>query len=270
MLQEREDKSSPREFAAVGPVGRLLVSRFARYLRNAPAAFELVLPDWSTERVGRGEPRFVVRAKTRRALWALASIDAGRIGEAYVSGDLDIEGDMLKPFELRNSLGDLHPLTTLWRFLQPALFGQIRTNKQAISAHYDIDPAFFLSFLDPVTPCYTQGIYTNDTETLAAATMRKFDYVYAGCRLQPGDHILEVGPGWGAWFEYASRRGVKCSGITISQSSADYLTRRAGALGGRLGNRPVRPADVQCDTPIRRRHHYGRDGAPANLSAGAR
>ena len=33
--------------------------------------------------------------------------------------------------------------------------------------------------------------------------------------LKPGDEILEIGPGWGAWFEYASRRGVKCTGNTI-------------------------------------------------------
>jgi len=138
---------------------------------------------------------------------------------------------MLKPFELRNSMGDLHPLTTVWRFLQPLLFGQIHTNKQAISAHYDIDPTFFLSFLDPEMPCYTQGVYTDNSETLSAATRRKFDYVFARCRLEPGHHILEVGPGWGAWFEYAWRRGVKCTGLTISQTSADYLNKRSRELG---------------------------------------
>ncbi len=42
--------------------------------------------------------------------------------------------------------------------------------------------------------------------------MRKFDYCYEKLDLRPGDHILEVGPGWGAWFEYASRRGVTCTG----------------------------------------------------------
>ena len=49
--------------------------------------------------------------------------------------------------------------------------------------------------------------------------------------LKAGDHILEIGPGWGAWFEYASARGVKCTGITISQVSIDYLAERARELG---------------------------------------
>ena len=94
-----------------------------------------------------------------------------------------------------------------------------------------MDPDFFLAFLDPKTPCYTQGVYERDDETLDVATLRKFDYCFEKCGLKPGDHILEIGPGWGAWFEYASARGVKCTGITISQVSIDYLTSRAKALG---------------------------------------
>ena len=78
--------------------------------------------------------------------------------------------------------------------------------------------------------CYTQGVYTSAAETLEAATIRKFDYCYEKLRLKPGDHILTVGPGWGAWFEYASRRGIKCTGISISRSSIDYLQRRAREL----------------------------------------
>ena len=46
----------------------------------------------------------------------------------------------------------------------------MHTNKQAITAHYDIDPDFFLSFLDPKTPCYTQGVYESADETLDAKT----------------------------------------------------------------------------------------------------
>lgn len=127
-------------------------------------------------------------------------------------------------------MSDFHLGTSAWRFLEPILFGQVRTNKNAIAAHYDIDPAFFLSFLDPKTPCYTQGVYENADESLEVATLRKFDYCFEKCELKLGDHILEIGPGWGAWFEYASRRGIKCSGISISQTSIDYLNSRSREL----------------------------------------
>lgn len=153
------------------------------------------------------------------------------VGDAYVSGDIDLDGDLLRPFELRKSMRDFHLATAAWRFMQPLLFGQLYTNRKAITAHYDVDPEFFLSFLDPATPCYTQGMYEDASETLETATLRKFDYCVQKCQLKPGDHILEIGPGWGAWFEYAARRGIKCTGITISRASIDYLNRRAKQLG---------------------------------------
>lgn len=208
-----------------------LLGRFAKQFSDSPVSFAITLPDNSVQRFGLSAPSFRIILKNNRALRAAASLDEGRFGDAYLAGDIDLDGDILSLFELRKSFTDVHPITTIWRFLQPLLFGQVHTNKQAITAHYDIDPEFFLSFLDPGTPCYTQGVYADSSETLAVATTRKFDYCFEKCRLKPGDRILEIGPGWGAWFEYASRRGVQCTGITISQTSVDYLTAKAKALG---------------------------------------
>jgi cyclopropane-fatty-acyl-phospholipid synthase len=204
-----------------------LLARFAGQFATSPVPFEVTLPDGAIQRFGQGSPSFHVALKNGQALRAINSLDEGHFGDAYLAGDIDIEGDMLRPFELRRSMKDFHLLTAAWRFIQPLLFGQVHTNRRAITAHYDIDPQFFLSFLDPKTPCYTQGVYEDPGETLDVATLRKFDYCYEKCRLKPGDHILEIGPGWGAWFEYASRRGVKCTGISNSQVSIDYLNHRA-------------------------------------------
>jgi cyclopropane-fatty-acyl-phospholipid synthase len=84
-------------------------------------------------------------------------MDEGRVGDAYVEGHLDIEGDMLRPFEIRGSMTDQHYALAAWRFLEPLLFGQVRANRRAIADHYDIDSGFFLNFLDPQHPAYTQG-----------------------------------------------------------------------------------------------------------------
>ena len=211
--------------------GRPILGHFAKQFSDSPVSFDITLPDGSVQPFGPDDPSFSVRVRSERGLRALSSIDEGRIGDAYVAGDIDIEGDMLQPFRLREEMKDLHPLAYAWRFLQPLLFGQVRTNRSAISDHYDIDSDFFLSFLDPQVPCYTQGVYRDPEETLEAATLRKFDYCFERCRLEPGDHILEIGPGWGAWFEYASARGVTCTGLTISQESKDYLERKAEDLG---------------------------------------
>ena len=212
-------------------VARSILGRFANQFSNSAVSFVVTLPDGSAIPFGPSTPRFHITLKNDRALSAIASLDEGRFGDAFVQGDIELDGDMLSAFELRTSMKDVHPITTIWRFLQPLLFGQVHTNKQAITAHYDIDPEFFLSLLDPKMPCYTQGVYAAPDETLEAATIRKFEYCYEKCRLKPGDRILEIGPGWGAWFEYASKRGVNCTGITISQTSIDYLKAKAAELG---------------------------------------
>jgi cyclopropane-fatty-acyl-phospholipid synthase len=217
--------------AAPTPGKNALLGRFAAQYANGAVPFEVVLPDGSATLFGKGAPTFRLTIKNPAGLRAVASLDEGRIGAAYLDGDLDLDGDMLKPFELRGEMKDFHLATTVWRFLQPLIFGQVHTNKQAIASHYDIPAEFFLSFLDPVTPCYTQGVYESANETLDVATLRKFDYAFEKLKLKPGDHILEIGPGWGAWFEYASARGVKCTGISISKVSIDYLNKRAKELG---------------------------------------
>jgi cyclopropane-fatty-acyl-phospholipid synthase len=208
-----------------------LIDRILKRFARSATPFEIVFPDGRRRGFGEGPPSFTVTLRDRDAVRAFASMDEGRVGDAYVEGHLDIEGDMLRPFEIRGSMGDRHYALTAWRFLQPLLFGQVRTNRRAIADHYDIDSDFFLSFLDRQHPAYTQGVFHSPDETLSEATRRKFDYCYEKLGLKPGDHVLEIGPGWGAWFEYAARRGVKCTGLTISKESANYLQRRAAELG---------------------------------------
>lgn len=225
--------ASPQAPAIASRGGKLsaaLINRVTDGLSRTSTPFEVVFPDASRRQFGRDTPRFSVILKNAEAVRAFASMDEGRIGDAFVDGHFDIQGDMLEPFRLRNGMADRHLLLTAWRFVEPLLFGQVRTNKRAIASHYDIDSEFFLSFLDPVHPLYTQGIYLAPDETLATASRRKLDYCFDKLGLKAGDRILEIGPGWGAWFEYASARGVKCTGLTISQESLDYLTRRAGQL----------------------------------------
>ena len=222
---------SPASVPARSNFTRSLLGRFAKQFSGSPHSFAVVLPDGSVQPFGPNAPQFRITLKNQRAVRAVASLDEGRFGDAFVQGDIDLDGDLLSAFALRESMKDDHPVTTVWRFLQPLLFGQVYTNKQAITAHYDIDPDFFLSLLDPKEPCYTQGVYLDPSETLEAATLRKFDWCYEKCELKPGDRILEIGPGWGAWFEYASRRGIDCTGISISQTSIDFLNAKAARLG---------------------------------------
>ncbi|WP_207540997.1 class I SAM-dependent methyltransferase [Sabulicella rubraurantiaca] len=216
----------------VSGLARLLHQRLAAKCTNLPTAFDLILPDGTARRFGNGSCAFKFLLRNRRSVLAFASLDERRLAEAYFNGDFDIEGEMLSVFWLRNRvLTDRHPLLTLWQLVEPLLKGQTRLNKQAISVHYDRDASFFLQFLDPKMPLYTQGIYERDDEPLTDACLRKLSYCFERCRLKAGDHILEIGPGWGSWFKYASERGVRCTGLSISRASIAYLEETAQAEG---------------------------------------
>jgi cyclopropane-fatty-acyl-phospholipid synthase len=193
--------------------------------------FTVELPDGAKRSVGNGKPEFHVGLRNERALRALRSLDEGNIAEAYLTGDIDIDGDMLKPFALRASLDDRHPLVAAWRFIEPLLFGQVYTNRQAIASHYNADPNLFLSFLDPIFPAYSQGVYAQDEEPLAKALERKFDWAIEQCELGPGKTVLEIGPGWGAFASHALQTGVRFTGITNSEVSQSYLKGKLANFG---------------------------------------
>ena len=193
--------------------------------------FTVELPSGESRKVGDSEPTFMIGLRNERALRAVRSLDEGNISEAYIHGDIDLEGDMLKPFDLRQSLDDAHPLVAAWRFLEPLLFGQVYTNKRAISSHYNADPNLFLSFLDPVFPAYSQGVYESDDEPLAKALQRKFDWALEQCGIGKGTRVLEIGPGWGAFAGHALQAGARFTGITNSEVSQTYLRGKLANFG---------------------------------------
>jgi len=193
--------------------------------------FTVELPSGESRKVGDGEPTFMIGLRNERALRAVRSLDEGNISEAYIHGDIDLEGDMLKPFDLRQSLDDAHPLVAAWRFLEPLLFGQVYTNKWAISSHYNADPNLFLSFLDPVFPAYSQGVYESEDEPLAKALQRKFDWALEQCGIGKGTRVLEIGPGWGAFAGHALQAGARFTGITNSEVSQTYLRGKLANFG---------------------------------------
>ena len=204
---------------------------FLNRLSGFSTPFSIELPSGEKRKIGLGEEEFRVGLRNERAIKALRTLDEGDIAEAYLQGDIDLEGDMLKPFALRASLDDRHPLVAAWRFIEPMLFGQVYTNKRAIASHYNADPKMFLSFLDPVFPAYSQGVYAHDDEPLAKALERKFDWAIEKCELGQGKRVLEIGPGWGAFAGHALQAGVRFTGITNSEVSQSYLKGKLANFG---------------------------------------
>ena len=199
---------------------RLIQRRLTDQVRTP---FEIRLWGDRTYRFGKGEPAVKVLVKDRYGLAALGRMDELGICEAYMAGSLDVAGDMLGFVGLRGLLSDRHPLHSLWQRIAPLLIGRVRTDRQAIATHYDFSSEFYLAFLD-ATRCYSHAVFERDDEALETAQRRKLDFAIDACRLKPGDHVLDVGGGWGSFTEHAGRRGIQVTSLTISAQQESYLT----------------------------------------------
>jgi cyclopropane-fatty-acyl-phospholipid synthase len=194
--------------------------------RHLPAgsAFEFCLPGRPWRLAGEGDVLFRLGFMNEKAVAALKSMDEMRIGEAYLAGDISIEGDLTAVLALRKSLNDRHPLARWWSVYGRKLFhGQVASDKQWISEHYDADPDFYLTFIDKQARCYSHAYFASDDESLEAATQRKLDTAMEACRMRPGWRVLDIGAGWGAFTEHAGRRGVHVTSLTISKASEEYV-----------------------------------------------
>jgi len=202
--------------------------RLLRQRISGPGApvFDLELPGGAVHRIGAAaaRPAFTLRLINSRAWRALGSLDETRIAEAYMRGDIDFEGDFMAALDLRSFLSDRHPLASVWRFVEPWLYGDARADKSWVPRHYDYGNDFYFAFLDRKFRLYSQAVFMSEDEALEQAVQRKLDYVMEACRLGPGSRVLDVGGGWGSFAGYAASRGVDVTMLTISLEQYKYLS----------------------------------------------
>jgi cyclopropane-fatty-acyl-phospholipid synthase len=233
--------------AAVSTTCPAAVERFAQRLagHNLPR-FEIQLPDGAIHVLG-GSPaavrdddaehvRFRLRALNRTGLEAVLSFDEPRAAEAFIDGDLDVDGDFLAALDLRQFFSDRHPFHSLWRFAPALLHGQLKTDAGAIPRHYDYGDDFYFAFLDKDVRLYSQALYRSESETLEQAARNKLEYIVDACRLEAGSRVIDVGAGWGSFATFAAARGVDVTMLTLAARQFEYLQQQANQAGlpGRL------------------------------------
>jgi cyclopropane-fatty-acyl-phospholipid synthase len=175
--------------------------------------------------------------------------DLVRLAEDYLSGAIDIEGNMESLFSVTDFLlgaswslkQRLDALWNAWR-LPSARFHDSshevraghaarRNSKRSIAHHYDVSNEFYRLWLDPEM-VYSCAYFQDGRQTLAAAQQDKLDYICRKLRLQPGQKLLDIGCGWGALVLWAARHyGVKAHGITLSEEQYRYAQQRIRAEG---------------------------------------
>ena len=199
---------------------RQWISRLVTRAANLPCAFRVHSPGGTTV-VGEGSPEFDLYIHNDRGLRALRSLSELRIADAYVRGDLDIEGDVIKAMWLRGALSDRNVWIKLWRRLQPLLVGRERLNPAWIAKHYD-SRNIQLFATDDEYHAYTPGIYVTEDDTLEESSRRKYEFAWNSLRLRPGMELLEIGCGWGGMTRYCASRGVRVTAITLSRDQLAF------------------------------------------------
>ena len=104
-------------------------------------------------------------------------------------------------------------------------------SRKNIQAHYDLGNEFFRLWLDE-TWAYSSGIFPSPDASLRAASVEKFDRACRKLQLEPDDHLLEIGTGWGGLALHAAGEyGCRVTTTTISQEQFDVARNRVHAAG---------------------------------------
>lgn len=104
-------------------------------------------------------------------------------------------------------------------------------SRRNIAAHYDLSNDFFRLWLDE-TMMYSCAVYADGADALDAAAVNKVDRICRKLSLQPEDHLLEIGTGWGGFAIHAARHyGCRVTTTTISQAQCDLACERVRQAG---------------------------------------
>jgi cyclopropane-fatty-acyl-phospholipid synthase len=103
-------------------------------------------------------------------------------------------------------------------------------SKRNILAHYDLGNEFYKLWLDE-SMTYSSAFFGGADIDLKDAQARKYQHIIDQLEAKPGDHILEIGCGWGGFAEYAAQQGYRVTGITISEEQHEYARVRVKRFG---------------------------------------
>ena len=199
------------------------------------------LPDGSVREFGpedavlRGEMRIHDPAALTRILFGGET----GAGEAFMDG-LWSSPDLAALLRLAAREREALALASGW-FRVPAQLARtighrLRSNTRSgsrrnIAAHYDLSNHLYRMFLDE-TMTYSSAVFASPDQSLADAQRNKYRLVAEGAGLSRGDHVLEIGTGWGGFALYAAGElGCRVTSITISEQQYELARQRVRDAG---------------------------------------
>ncbi|HET6708690.1 class I SAM-dependent methyltransferase, partial [Amycolatopsis sp.] len=222
------------------------------------------LRTWDGSRAGPADAPTVVlrnRRALRRLLYAPGELGLAR---AYVTGDLDVEGDLADGFRriwaltragalsrvklgprewaeavrlaARLGVAGLPPKPPAEEARLAGRLHSLLRDRSAIAHHYDLGNAFYQLLLDE-SMAYSCAYFTSESRSLEQAQHDKLELICRKLGLRPGMRLLDVGCGWGSLLVHAAKHhGVEAVGITLSAEQLQHVRGRLAQhdLAGRV------------------------------------
>src|SRR5438477_4408921 len=222
------------------------------------------------------------------------------LAEAYLHNAFDIEGDIATAFEvsdvllgqLRNWKQKLKMAVLLLRVPEVSTIRSARRllkrrgekhsierDREAVRFHYDLSNDFYHLWLGHGM-VYSCAYFHSPSDNLDDAQEQKLDYLCRKLRLRPGQRLLDIGCGWGAFVIYAAKHfGVQTVGITLSKRQAEWAQARVREAGLDASvkvfvcdyrNLPAEPDRYDALVSIGMAEHVGREHLPNYFAIGRR
>jgi len=191
--------------------------------------FTVVYWDGTSEEYGQGLSRFTVRIQNQRFIDNLGDDYEIAFADAYVTGQVDIEGDIgdiiTLAAEVLQRLEE-SPTHALWK-----TFGRIaphmgrrslKKQRSDVQRHYDLGNDFYRLWLDE-SMTYSCAYFRHRDDSLETAQLQKTDHCLRKLRIRPGESLLDIGSGWGALTRRAADKyAANAVGITLSKEQYSY------------------------------------------------
>ncbi len=196
---------------------------------------DMVLDDGRTFRAEGKNPGYVAELHIHNRELFARLLREGDLGfcDAYLDGwwtTPDLQAFMDLVHEDNDEMYDGFPGQALVRAYERLRFwlnsNSKRQAKKNISYHYDLGNDFYGLWLDD-TMTYSSAKFDTGQESLETAQTAKYASMLDQMGAKAGDHVLEIGCGWGGFAEFAAKeRGVKVTGLTISKEQHDFAVER--------------------------------------------
>jgi cyclopropane-fatty-acyl-phospholipid synthase len=213
------------------------IKHLVRKIWEAEPQAEFAVEFWDGETLEIGNhPRVLLRLGSEHVASSVVAQGFLGFGEGYMSGELEVEGDLQELLRLGIAAGfdRVQPSFREKLRLLPGYLKSKSTVKRAplnISHHYDRGNEFYALYLDE-TMAYSCAYFKNGDESLEQAQRNKYDHIARKLMLSRGETLLDIGCGWGGMLIHAARNyGVKGLGNTLSRHQYEYARRKIEELG---------------------------------------